>query len=65
MCSNKALGRYTVVVNKEDNMDVYPRSTYTVKQKMLQSKTCIISPSFYFKQYFSIIDLCIYVSMTV
>ena len=34
-------------------------------KKKLQSKTCIISPSFYLKKYFSIIDLCIYVSMTV
>ena len=61
----ESLVRYTVVVNKENNMDVYPCSTYTVKQKKLQSKTCIISPSFDLKKYFSIIDLCIYVSMTV
>ena len=37
MCFSKELGRYTVVVNKKNNMDVYPCSRFIVMQK---KKSC-------------------------
>ena len=52
MCSNRELGRHTVVVNKENNMNVYPCSTYTVESKKVAKQDLYYLTLFLFKKIF-------------